>query len=116
MVVHGNKLGRKLGFPTANLKIESPLKLIPAGGSYAVKVIHNGCQYLGMLNIGTRPTVDGTKQAIEVHIFDFEKEIYSETLQIQFVRLIRFEQKFENIDALSLQLANDKLVALKYLS
>ena len=115
-VIHGNKLGRKLGFPTANLEIESSLKLIPAGGSYAVKIIYADHEYRGMLNIGMRPTVDGTKQAIEVHIFDFDTEIYDEVLEVKFIRLIRYEKKFENVEALSKQLAIDKEVALKYLS
>ena len=115
-VVPGDKLGRKLGYPTANLKIESSLKLIPAGGSYAVRVVHRGRTYQGMLNIGTRPTVDGSAQRIEVHIFDFDEVIYGQALRVQLVKRIRFEQKFESLDLLKSQLANDKEMAQKILS
>ena len=115
-VVRGDKLGRKLGYPTANLKIESSLKLIPAGGSYAVRVVHRGRTYQGMLNIGTRPTVDGSAQRIEVHIFDFDEVIYGQALRVQLVKRIRFEQKFESLDLLKSQLANDKEMAQKILS
>jgi riboflavin kinase/FMN adenylyltransferase len=115
-VVSGDKLGRQLGYPTANLHIDSPLKLIPAGGSYAVRVLHDENNYQGMLNIGTRPTVDGSKQTIEVHIFDFDKEIYGDALRVQLVKRIRFEQKFDSLDLLKSQLACDKEMARKILS
>ena len=115
-VVEGDQLGRKIGFPTANIKIESALKLIPAGGSYAVRVIHHNVHYQGMLNIGTRPTVDGTKQTIEVNIFDFDKQIYGDEITIQMVRLIRKENKFESLESLREQLVLDRELAKKMLS
>lgn len=115
-VVPGDKLGRKLGYPTANIKIDSELKLIPASGSYAVRVIHDGKTYKGMLNIGVRPTVDGTRQTIEVHIFDFEREIYGDAIRVQLVKRIRFEKKFESLELLKNQLSSDKEMAQKILS
>jgi riboflavin kinase / FMN adenylyltransferase len=116
VVVEGDKLGRKIGFPTANIKIDSELKLIPAGGSYAVRVIHRDKQYEGMLNIGTRPTVDGKNQTIEVNIFDFDKQIYGDDIRIKMVRLIRKENKFESLESLREQLILDRELARKMLS
>lgn len=115
-VVEGDQLGRKIGFPTANIKINSELKLIPAGGSYAVRVIHDNEPYEGMLNIGTRPTVNGGHQTIEVHIFDFDKQIYGDEIRIKMVRLIRKENKFESLELLKEQLILDKELAKKLLS
>ena len=115
-VVKGDQLGRKIGFPTANVKINSELKLIPAGGSYAVRVIHNSQAYEGMLNIGTRPTVNGGDQTIEVNIFDFEGQIYGDDIRIKMVRLIRKENKFESLELLKEQLVLDRELAKKMLS
>ena len=115
-VVEGDQLGRKIGFPTANIKIDSDLKLIPAGGSYAVRVIHDEQSYEGMLNIGTRPTVNGGHQTIEVHIFDFDKQIYGDEIRVKMVRLIRKENKFESLDLLKEQLILDRELAKKLLS
>jgi len=114
-VVKGDQVGRQIGFPTANIKIDSSLKLIPAGGSYAVRVIHDNTDYLGMLNIGTRPTVNGTNQTIEVNIFDFDKQIYDDDIRIKMVRLIRKENKFESLDLLREQLELDRDLAKKML-
>lgn len=115
-VVRGDQLGRKIGFPTANIKISSALKLIPAGGSYAVRIVHGGKLYQGMLNIGTRPTVNGTGQTIEVNIFDFDKQIYGDDIRIKMVRLIRKENKFESLESLKEQLVLDRELAKKMLS
>jgi riboflavin kinase/FMN adenylyltransferase len=115
-VVEGDRLGRKIGFPTANIKMSSELKLIPAGGSYAVRVIHKNQPYEGMLNIGTRPTVNGINQTIEVNIFDFDKQIYEDEIQIKMVRLIRKENKFESLELLKEQLILDRDLAKKLLS
>jgi riboflavin kinase / FMN adenylyltransferase len=115
-VVGGNQLGRKIGFPTANIKIDSPLKLIPAEGSYAVRVIHDNNNYEGMLNIGTRPTVNGGNQTIEVNIFDFDKQIYGDEIRIKMVRLIRKENKFENLELLKEQLVLDRELSKNMLS
>ncbi len=109
-VVKGEKIGRMIGFPTANIEIEFKHKLIPANGSYAVNVYHGNNQYNGMLNIGYRPTVGGKLKTIEVNIFDFEKDIYGENIAIDFIDKIRDEKKFEDIEALKNQLQADKIL------
>jgi riboflavin kinase/FMN adenylyltransferase len=111
-VVRGNQLGRTIGFPTANLHINDEEKLIPSNGVYAVKVkgtCTDGSLFNGMMNIGVRPTVDGHKKVIEVHIFNFDKDIYDQTITVQVFEFIRGEQKFDGLDALKNQLAQDKL-------
>ncbi|MEQ8244011.1 bifunctional riboflavin kinase/FAD synthetase [Fulvivirga sp.] len=115
-VVKGEKIGRIIGFPTANLEIEMRHKLIPADGAYAVKVVSNRTTYNGMLNIGYRPTVNGKVKSIEVHIFDFANDIYGENLKILFVKRIRAEQKFADIETLKTQLEIDKKESLKILN
>ena len=99
-----------MGFPTANIKIPEAYKQIPANGVYAVKAILNNNLYYGMLNIGTRPTLQLELQThnIEVHIFDFNKKIYNEEITIRFVTKIRDEKKFSNIEELSMQLEKDQ--------
>lgn len=107
-VVDGFKLGRKLGFPTANIQINEPGKLIPADGVYAVRVFLEGTEYAGMLNIGVRPTVNNGKQrSVEVHILHFNGNIYGHDIRISFVQRIRNEQKFDNLDLLIAQLKRD---------
>lgn len=109
-VVKGKQLGRTIGYPTANIFIENADKLIPKIGVYAVNVIYKGITYQGMLNIGTNPTTDlDNKIKIEVNIFDFSQDIYGETLKIEFVKWIRNEEKFANLDELKQALANDKI-------
>ncbi len=118
LVVEGNKLGRTLGYPTANLQIEDAEKLIPGNGVYAVTI--NGQQSTvdkqGMMNIGVRPTVDGTKRVIEVNIFDFDEDIYGQSLRVYVKHYLRGEVKFSGLDALKAQLAKDKEDALKVLA
>jgi riboflavin kinase/FMN adenylyltransferase len=114
-VVHGDRRGRTIGFPTANLEVNSPFKLIPSHGSYAVRVTYEEVSYQGMLNIGVRPTVSGERQTIEVHIFDFNQDLYGKTLTVSFVKLIRKETKFANLEALKLQLQSDQNTALRLL-
>ena len=114
-VVSGKKLGRILGFPTANLDLDSHYKLIPAQGIYAVVVKHESALYKGMLYIGLRPTINGAYQTIEVNIFDFDRDIYGEDLTIQFVKSIREDIKFNDLEALRLQLVKDKEAALTIL-
>jgi riboflavin kinase/FMN adenylyltransferase len=117
-VTEGNKLGRTIGYPTANIRMENEEKLIPCDGVYAVNVeIRNAASpvvYKGMMNIGNRPTVDGTKKTIEVNIFDFDKDIYGATLRIYVKKHLRAEQKFSGLDALKEQLAKDKEQASAY--
>jgi riboflavin kinase / FMN adenylyltransferase len=115
-VVKGDRLGRLLGFPTANLDIEYNYKLIPADGAYAVRVKHEEQWLKGMLNVGVRPTVGGKRRTIEAHIFDFDRDIYGETLQISFIRPIRPEIKFPDLEALKAQLLKDKEEALRLLN
>ncbi len=107
VVVAGNRLGRTLGFPTANMQLYEPLKLIPANGVYAVEVEVLGSTWKGMCNIGTRPTVGGTSRTIETHILDFDEDIYGLPLQLRFLRRIRDERKFPSLDALKWQLELD---------
>lgn len=109
VVVGGYKVGRTLGFPTANLQPSCPDKLIPAEGVYAVYAYVKGRRYAGMLNIGHRPTVDnGNNLSIEAHILDFSDNIYNRYLRIEFMHFIRPEQKFGNLEALRAQLRNDR--------
>ena len=116
-VVHGNKLGKKLGYPTANLTIEDEEKIIPGDGIYAVYAALNnsGERMKGMMSIGFRPTVDGKKRVIEVNIFDFNKEIYGQTLKVYVKKYLREEIKFESLEALVKQMDQDKTDSLKIL-
>ena len=116
-VVEGKKLGRELGYPTANIKIPDEFKLIPAIGIYAVEVILNGNTYSGMMSIGRNPTVTDDKSIkLEVNIFDFNDDIYGEKIKIGFIDRIREEIKFENIDKLRSQLHSDKKISLEILN
>lgn len=114
-VIKGDKLGRVLGFPTANIDLDSHDKLIPTEGIYAVRVSYEKMEFGGMLYIGTRPTVDGSKRSIEVNIFNFEKEIYGESLLISFIKLLRMDSKFHDLQSLKEQLHKDKESALQAL-
>ena len=107
-VVAGNRLGRTIGFPTANMKLYEPLKLVPARGVYAVQVQVLGQTCRGMTNIGVRPTVGGTVPTIETHILDFNEDIYGLPLRITFLSRIRNEVRFPSLDALKAQLALDR--------
>jgi riboflavin kinase/FMN adenylyltransferase len=115
-VIEGNKIGRTIGYPTANIVVGDKYKLIPADGVYAVKVIHQTKLYGGMLNIGNNPTIPGKRRSIEVHIFNFDKIIYEEEITIEFVMRLRKELKFENIDELKIALDNDKSNSLRILN
>lgn len=114
-VIKGDKLGRVLGYPTANIDLDSHDKLVPAEGIYAVTVTHENSIYGGMLYIGNRPTVDGSKRSIEVNIFNFDKEIYGETLKLSFQKLLRSDSKFSDLESLKKQLEKDKVAALQAL-
>jgi riboflavin kinase/FMN adenylyltransferase len=112
IVIEGDKLGRTLGYPTANLSLVDSDKLIPASGVYAVTVqlIENGEVRFekGMMNIGYRPTVNGKERRIEVHIFYFDEDIYHKHLKVSLLKYTRKEMKFSGIDALINQLHEDK--------
>lgn len=116
-VVHGDKLGRKLGYPTANLKIDDEEKITPGNGIYAVYAQPEGAgqRLKGMMSIGFRPTVDGKKRVIEVNIFDFDKEIYDQKLKVFVKKYLREEVKFDGLDALVKQIDQDKVDSLKVL-
>ena len=109
VVVAGNRMGRTIGFPTANMQLYEPLKLVPGDGVYAVDVEVTGNVFKGMCNIGTRPTVGGTSRTIETHILDFSEDIYGLPLRLRFLRRIRDERKFPSLDALRQQLELDAL-------
>ncbi|WP_445748238.1 bifunctional riboflavin kinase/FAD synthetase [Polaribacter sp.] len=114
-VVNGKKLGGKIGYPTANIAIDEPYKLIPKTGVYVVKSIINECVVFGMMNIGNRPTVDGNYQTIEVHFFDFNEDLYGKKLRIDLLYFLRDEQKFDSISLLVNQLKIDEINAKNYL-
>ena len=110
VVVAGNRLGRTIGFPTANMQMYEPLKLVPGNGVYFVKVETLGRQLWGMCNIGCRPTVSSSNhRTIETHIFDFDEDIYGLDIKVTFVEKIRDEVKFDSLEALRDQLEKDRL-------
>lgn len=115
-VVKGNQLGRTLGYPTANLEVEDPDKLVPGDGVYAVQVglpgITSQGVLKGMMNIGKRPTVDGKNLVIEVNIFEFDQDIYDRSIRVYFRKWLRKEEKFSGLEALKTQLALDKKAAV----
>ncbi|MFU2048059.1 bifunctional riboflavin kinase/FAD synthetase [Avibacterium gallinarum] len=112
-VVQGNKLGRTIGFPTANIRLQRQVN--PVKGVYAVKAkLPNGAEYEGVANIGRRPTINGVKQLLEVHLFDFKQDIYGQPLQVELCHKIRDEVKFPSFDALKEQIAKDVEVAKEY--
>lgn len=110
-VVKGKQLGRTIGFPTANIQIEEDYKLIPKNGVYAVKTIIDQKEVFGMMNIGFNPTVNGEKQTIEVHLFDFDADIYGQKIEVSLLHYLREEQKFGSVDLLKAQLNQDKINA-----
>ena len=109
VVVAGNRMGRTIGFPTANMQLYEPLKLVPFNGVYAVEVEVLGGTYKGMCNIGVRPTVDGKTRTIETHILDFDEDIYGLPLKVRFLKRIRDERKFPSLEALREQLEKDRI-------
>lgn len=114
VIVHGDKKGRQIGYPTANIKADNPRKIIPLNGVYAVSVEFEGTRYKGMMNIGLRPTVTSSKELrIEVHIFDFDQTIYGKQIKVFFHKRIRKERKFDGLSDLKKQLAKDKTDCLK---
>jgi len=119
IVIEGDKIGRTLGYPTANIKVNDEHKLIPANGVYAVELQIGDLQsplLKGMMNIGFRPTIGGTKKMVEVNIFAFSKEIYKERIRIFVKQYLRPEQKFNGLEALKVQLSTDKINAIEILN
>lgn len=115
-VIKGKGIGRQLGYPTANIKVKENYKLIPKRGAYIIKSIIDNEEIFGMLNIGINPTVNGEFESIEANFFNFKKDIYDMTIEIQFLERLRDEQKFESIEALKTQLAKDKIIALEFIN
>lgn len=114
-IIQGKQLGRTIGFPTANLKIDENYKLIPKNGVYIVKSLIDGQTIFGMMNIGFNPTINGKKQSIEIHYFDFNSDLYNQKIKVSILQRIRSEQKFESVDLLKEQLKKDKKTALSFL-
>lgn len=109
LVVKGQQLGRTIGFPTANIALGE--EQLPPDGVWAVRVACEEQQWNGVANLGLRPTVDGTRRVFEVHLFDAAPELYGKTLEVEFVRYLREERKFENLEALKAQIQNDEAAA-----
>lgn len=116
IIIKGQQLGRSIGFPTANIHVPHDYKLIPADGVYAVEVSVEGNQYMGMLNIGNRPTVNGDARTIEVNIFEFSGDLYDKRVSVFLKSYLRSEVKFEGLESLKAQLEQDRLAALQVLT
>lgn len=114
-VVKGDQLGRTIGYPTANLELLDPHKLVPADGIYVVKVRFKQETFGAMLYIGNRPSLVNNEKRIEVNIFDFDRDIYGETLEVEFLDFIRSDAKLDGLEALKARLAQDKIASLKVL-
>ncbi|MFC3414613.1 bifunctional riboflavin kinase/FAD synthetase [Algoriphagus hitonicola] len=108
LVIKGQQIGRSIGFPTANIHIPNDYKLIPKDGVYAVRAMVSGQVYNAMLNIGNRPTVDGSKKTVEAHLFDFSGDLYDQQITIYLEFYLREERKFENLAGLKAQLLIDQ--------
>lgn len=114
-IVKGKGIGRTINFPTANLKIEESYKLIPKNGVYIIQSTINNRLVFGMMNIGFNPTVNGEGHSIEIHFFDFKEILYDKKLQIQVLKRIRDEEKFDSLEQLTEQLEKDKSTAMNYI-
>ena len=114
-VVKGKQLGRTIGFPTANISLEEDYKLVPQNGVYVVRAEIDGKTIYGMMNIGFNPTVQGKQKTIEVHLFDFDTDIYNRKIQVGILQRIRSEKKFESIELLTKQLEEDRSFSRNYL-
>lgn len=115
-VVKGQQLGRTIGYPTANILVKEDYKLIPQNGVYVVQSDIAGQTVFGMMNIGNRPTVNGTTQTIEVHFLDFNQDLYGQTLSISLLKRLRDEQKFPSLESLKSQLYKDKSDTISFVN
>ncbi len=115
-VIKGKGIGKTIDYPTANIKIEEDYKLIPKEGVYVVKTLIKGQQVYGMMNIGFNPTVNGTKKSTEVHLFDFNDNLYGQNLSVSVLKRLRDEVKFDSIKTLKKQLQKDQENALNFIS
>ena len=116
IITKGKQLGRTIGFPTANLRIQEKFKLIPRNGVYIVKSSINQKTVFGMMNIGFNPTVAGENLSIEVHYFNFDADLYDQEIKVSLLEYLRTEQKFGSVDLLKEQLAKDRISALNYIN
>jgi riboflavin kinase/FMN adenylyltransferase len=116
IIIKGQQLGRSIGFPTANIHIPHDYKLIPCDGAYAVTIDIEGASFLGMLNIGNRPTVNGSSRTIEAHLFDFNGDLYDKRVCVHLKSYLRPEIKFSGLGSLQEQLAKDKEMARQILT
>jgi riboflavin kinase/FMN adenylyltransferase len=114
-IIRGKGLGRNMGYPTANLKIEETYKLIPKEGVYVAAAVIDGDKHFGMMNIGTNPTVGGQQQSIETYFFDLDRDLYGKQLQIQLLKRIRSEVKFDGLEALIKAMEADEIFARNYI-
>jgi len=114
-VIYGNNIGKTISFPTANIKVDQPYKLIPKNGVYIVKTIIDNQTTFGMMNIGYNPTFNGKQKSIEIHFLNFTKNIYHKNLTIEMIMRIRNEIKFNSVEDLKKQLEKDKLSTLNYI-
>lgn len=115
-VVKGQQLGRTIGYPTANISVQEDYKLIPQNGVYVVQSTIQEKTVFGMMNIGNRPTVDGTLQTIEVHFLDFDQDLYTQNISVSLLKRLRSEQKFPSLDALKNQLLHDKSDTVSFIA
>lgn len=115
-VVYGDGLGKKINFPTANIKIPETYKIIPKNGVYLVKAIISSEIYFGMMNIGVRPTIGGKNKSLEIHFFNFKDNIYNKTISVEIICKIRDEEEFSSIDELKIQLKKDEQFCLKLIN
>ena len=113
-VVHGQHLGRTIDVPTANIWL--PKQKLPINGVYAVECLLNDKEIQGIANMGVRPTIGGSSPVLEIHLFDFNKDIYSQRLTVKFIKKIRDEKKFDNLDMLKLQIQEDISIAKNILN
>ncbi|MEX2350340.1 MAG: bifunctional riboflavin kinase/FAD synthetase [Flavobacteriaceae bacterium] len=114
-IVKGKGLGRKMNYPTANLKIEEPYKLIPKNGVYIAKSVIEDKEVFGLMSIGTNPTVGGVNRTIETYFLDIAKDLYGKKLEIELLAKIREEEKFDSIESLQTAIQNDEIFARKYI-
>lgn len=115
-VINGKKIGRTISFPTANLNVTEDYKLIPKNGVYIVASQMDNKKVFGMMNIGNNPTVEGTSKSIEIHFFDFNKDIYNQDISVELISKIRNEHKFDSLESLKNQLNKDRLYSLNFIS
>jgi len=115
-VIDGKKIGRTLSFPTANLNVTEDYKLIPKNGVYIVASQIDNKKVFGMMNIGNNPTLEGTSRSIEIHFFDFNKDIYNQDISVELISKIRNEHKFDSLESLKNQLNKDRLYSLGFIS